>query len=156
MGIARQDFGLTSLNNKLYAVGGTDDDRNPLASMEVYDPSTDTWTAGKANMGTSRDSFGLASLNNKLYAVGGFYGRRPFGPLASMGVYDPSTDTWAAGENMITARWGFGLASLNNKLYAVGGDKCCSDPPNSRRGGQDWHDNILASMERLALASVAM
>ena len=64
--------------------------------MEVYDPSTDAWTAGKG-MSTNRWDFGLASLNNKLYVVGGSTRQHgAFSSLASMEVYDPSTDTWTA------------------------------------------------------------
>ena len=62
--------GSASLENKLYAMGGVDPDGDALTSMEVYDPSANTWTAGKG-MSTPRNNFGLASLGNKLYAVGG-------------------------------------------------------------------------------------
>ena len=83
-----------------------------LASGEVYDPSTNVWTA-IASMSTERADFGLAALDNKLYAVGG--------PLLASGeVYDPSANTWTAIASMSTARYGVGLAALDNMLYAVG------------------------------------
>ena len=57
MGTAREYFGLTALNNNLYAVGGRDEDNNCLTTSERYDPDLDSWTP-IASMGTARASFG--------------------------------------------------------------------------------------------------
>jgi N-acetylneuraminic acid mutarotase len=70
MTYGRRDFGLTALNNKLYAVGGVGIYYTYYASGESYDPVTNAWSA-IAPMKTNRTSLGLVGLNNSLYAVGG-------------------------------------------------------------------------------------
>jgi len=58
-------------NGKLYAVGGFGMDLFEVATVEEYDPATNTW-ATKAPMPTARGRLGLAAAGNaKLYAVGG-------------------------------------------------------------------------------------
>jgi len=118
---ARGDFGLAANSKgKLYAVGGQDASGNNLKSGEVYDPTTDTWSA-IADMSAPRRSLGLAAIDDLIYAVGG---ASNWHDASSSGeVYDPTTDTWSAIADMSTARMDFGLASLNGKLYAVGGQR---------------------------------
>ena len=41
-----------------------------VATVEEYDPNTDTWTV-KAPMPTARQSLGAALANGKIYAIGG-------------------------------------------------------------------------------------
>ena len=68
----REGLGVTAINSILYAVGG---DQNAsggtvLATVEAYDPSTDSWTT-KASMPTARWGLGVAAINGVLYAIGG-------------------------------------------------------------------------------------
>jgi len=69
MSTARYAVGVDVLSNKLYAVGGLDNNGNSLSSVERYDDMTDTWTA-VASMNTARSGLGVGLLNNKLYAAG--------------------------------------------------------------------------------------
>jgi hypothetical protein len=59
------------LDGKIYIVGGWDGDtRGLLSSMDVYDPSLDSWTTG-VPMPTARRILGAAVVDNALYAIGG-------------------------------------------------------------------------------------
>jgi hypothetical protein len=124
MATAHAHLGLAAApNGKLYAVGGyasAGAPFAPLATVEEYDPATDTWTT-KAPMPTARYVFALATgANGKLYAVGGE--GTGGAVLASVEEYDPATNTWATRTPMPTARFDLGLAAAaNGKLYAVGG-----------------------------------
>ena len=72
-------FGMAALGGKLYAVGGSRQVSNiagggqgvAVASVEVYDPTTDSWSHSTASMDASRANPGVAALGGKLYAVGG-------------------------------------------------------------------------------------
>src|SRR5438552_18219644 len=65
-----QALGVAVLNGKLYAVGGYCGSHCELATTDVYDPASDTWT-NKANMHEQRYAPAAASLNGNLYAIGG-------------------------------------------------------------------------------------
>jgi N-acetylneuraminic acid mutarotase len=106
-------------DGKLYAIGGSTGGANAVATVEEYDPATNTWTA-KRPMPTARYGLGLAAApNGKLYAVGGIGAG---GSLAVVEEYDPTTDVWAARAPIPTNRGFLGLATApNGKLYAIGG-----------------------------------
>jgi hypothetical protein len=105
----------TSVNGKIYAIGGTNAAGVILSTVEEYDPATDTWTT-KANMPTARFALGVVTANNgKIYAIGG---------VNSLAVeeYDPATNTWIIKANMTVSRWSIGIAaSGNGKIYVIGG-----------------------------------
>ena len=129
MSDTRVGLGVTALNDKIYAVGGSFFSSSPsaphYATMEVFDPATNNWTVGPNMHTISISQFGLAALNGKLYAVGGQGYASPVAPtvtpLRSMEVFNPATDTWNAGPSMSEARQQPGVAALDGKLYAVGG-----------------------------------
>jgi hypothetical protein len=112
----------TAADGKLYAIGGYNSGAcTPFgycATVEAYDPATNTWTP-RAPMPTARAGLALAAAaNGKLYAVGGFNGST----LATVEEYDPTTNAWATRAPMPTARHSLGeAAGPNGKLYAIGG-----------------------------------
>ena len=59
MNTARQNHACAVLSNKIYCFGG-DDGSNPLQSIEVYDPSTNTWT--RLNVLLPKGVTGLTAL----------------------------------------------------------------------------------------------
>jgi hypothetical protein len=67
MGTRRMNLAATTLNGKIYAVGGDDgvyvqpNIPHILNTTEAYDPTTNTWTA-IASMGTTRDDLAAATL----------------------------------------------------------------------------------------------
>ena len=99
------------INGKLYVAGG-----QTLATLEVYDPATDTWTT-KAPMPTARFGVGGGVINGKLYVVGGDNGSK----LATLEVYDPATNTWTTKAPMPTPRSLPGAVAIDGKLYVAGG-----------------------------------
>ena len=58
------------VHGELYVIGGEDENRSRLASVEVYDPATDTWMEG-AQLTTARVNLAVAVVDGVLYAVGG-------------------------------------------------------------------------------------
>ncbi|MFI5202552.1 MAG: kelch repeat-containing protein, partial [Candidatus Kapaibacterium sp.] len=68
---ARTDFATAAVNGKIYVIGGAKGNTN-LSTMNVYDPSTDTWsTPTTTGTFTPRWSLGAAVVGGKIYVMGG-------------------------------------------------------------------------------------
>jgi hypothetical protein len=109
---ARVDFTATLLPDGRVLVTGGDRgfDAIPraLASAELYDPATGTWTAtGSMLQGRYRHTATLLPDGKVLVAGGNVDSSGSLGVrccLASAELYDPSTGTWTATGSMIDAR----------------------------------------------------
>lgn len=93
MNTGRMNFGAAVLNGKIYAVGGAvsmfPDEFTALASMEMYDPASDTWTEKKP-LPSARHSFAISVNNNIMYIIGGAEQGPPnFGQLGTVLRYYP-------------------------------------------------------------------
>jgi len=115
MNTARRDFGLISVDNFLYAIGGYDGSKY-LSSIEVFNPETNQWSF-KTSMNTPRSKFGIVTVNGRIYVIGGYNGSE----LNSIEEYNPTTDTWINRAALPTARYGLSATSLNGIIYAIGG-----------------------------------
>ena len=74
-------------------------------TVEVYDPTSNTWSMLDAKLNKEREGLGIAVLNNKIYAVGGFNGRDGSTIiLNTVEVYDPDLNSWSISK----------VGSLNN------------------------------------------
>ena len=126
MGTGRHSHAAVALDGHLYVLGGEHEDNNlfgeepeTLASVERYDPVTDTWEA-VAPMGTARTHHVAVAMNGAIIAATGYDGDHY---LRSCERYDPATDAWApAMPDLATAR-GSAAASVgpDGRLYISGG-----------------------------------
>jgi N-acetylneuraminic acid mutarotase len=126
MPTARCLIGLASASNgRIYAVGGTSGSGGPFAStyfasLEEYNPASDTWTS-KAPMPTARIGLGLvATSDGKLYAIGGQ--DTSANDVTTVEEYDIATDTWTTVTPISVPRRDLGAAVTAGKIYAVGGE----------------------------------
>jgi N-acetylneuraminic acid mutarotase len=117
----RMGAAAVALEGKLYVLGGfktsggnTD---GYLATVEAYDPQTDTWTT-KAPMPTARYGLAAAAVDSIIYAMGG---AAPNVFLATVEAYDPSTNSWSARAAMPESREVSGAGVVNGVIYAAGG-----------------------------------
>ncbi len=107
-----------AVGGKVYAIGGVLTQTNlvGLATVEEYDPATDTWTR-KADMPTPRFSLSASVVDGRIYAIGG----STLAPgVAVVEVYDPATDTWTRRAPMPTARRNLSTCVLAGRIYAIG------------------------------------
>jgi len=122
MPTARMALSTNVVNGKIYAIGGvaTGGGAGPsLSTVEVYDPSTDSWTR-KADMPTARANLSAGMLNGKIYVIGGSTGWSTV--FSTLEVYDSAMDTWAKGPDMPTARSaGPSAGVVDGKVYVIGG-----------------------------------
>jgi hypothetical protein len=116
----------TLLNNGVVLiVGGAQDITvgqritiSPLASAELYDPVTGTFTA-TGSLNTARYDHTATLLNNGKVLVAGGFGAA--GALASAEVYDPVTGTFTATGDLNTARSLHTATQLNNGTVLIAG-----------------------------------
>lgn len=123
-------------NGKIYAIGGYDGSLagslgsgkfNPagiLATVEEYDPATNTWTT-KSPMPTRRNFLtAVATPDGKIYAIGGFDyigGTNPYRFLTTVEVYDTATDTWTTETPLTATRSHATGAFVDGVIYVMGG-----------------------------------
>jgi len=119
MPTARSVLTSSVVDEKVYVIGGLDQNSNSLATTEEYDPMTNTWTR-KADMPTPRFGHCACAVNGRIYVIGGL--NRGAGFRATVEEYDPATDTWTAKANMPTARASLSCSAVDGKIYAMGGD----------------------------------
>ena len=75
MPTARWGLSTSVVDGKIYAIGGGSPSGGGSAArpiVEVYDPSTDTWTK-KADMPTVRRNLSTAVVAGRIYGIGGWY-----------------------------------------------------------------------------------
>ena len=105
-------------NGKVLIAGGFAGDENSLASAEVFDLTTSTFSPA-GNMSATRAGHTATLLpNGKVLIAGGYNGSY----LTSAELYDPSARTFTPTARMVTARSGHVATLLNNgKVLLAGG-----------------------------------
>jgi N-acetylneuraminic acid mutarotase len=131
-------------NGKVLIAGGSDDGdlASTLASAELYDPVTGTWSV-TGNLNASRFSHTATLLpDGKVLAAGGFTigsSPRPRTSLNSAELYDPANGTWSIAASLNMARDSHTATLLpNGKVLVAAGGYWTGNPP---------YDNPLSSAE---------
>jgi hypothetical protein len=102
-------------SGKVLVAGGLDSSGSSLASAEVYNPTTGTFSATANNMPNKADHFTLTLLPNGMVLAAG-------GGNSSAQLYNPSTDTWSSTGGMSAQRSNHTATLLpNGKVLIAGG-----------------------------------
>ena len=100
-----------------------DEEKDALASAELYDPRTGTWQPTGSLTTPRFDHTATLLTNGKVLVVGGRRAAFPSPGLTSAELYDPSTGTWKATGSMHTEREGHTATLLaSGEVLVVGGD----------------------------------
>jgi large repetitive protein len=91
-----------------------------LASVEMYDPATNTWTS-RASMPTARRSGVVGLIGGKAQVMGGERSSTASGTFAANEEYDPGTNSWRALASMLTPRHGAVAGTIAGVVYVAGG-----------------------------------
>ncbi|HEX6385083.1 MAG TPA: kelch repeat-containing protein, partial [Anaerolineae bacterium] len=121
----RDNAGSAVLGGMLYVFGGRTRDADgtevngTLATVEMYDPSANTWTA-RASMPTGRRTVVVGTLDGKAQVMGGER-TSSGGSFEQNEEYDPLTNSWRTLAPMLTARHGAAAGTINGVVYVAGG-----------------------------------
>jgi N-acetylneuraminic acid mutarotase len=118
--LASQAVGV--LEGQIYVVGGGIPYGTPLANTQIYDPATNTWSAGAPIPVATANGASAAVVNNILYVFGG--------ESNAVWAYNPKKDSWSSKAPMPTGRGCTGAAVENHIVYVVGG--CDLEDPYDR------------------------
>jgi N-acetylneuraminic acid mutarotase len=124
MPTGRWELSTCVVDGKIYAIGGAGPVWQPLGTVEVYDPATDTWTTKSPRL-TAGQGLSISVVDGKIYAIGGAAGSSSsyssLETFSTVEEYDPMTDTWTSKSPMPKSR-GFHSANVvDGKIYIIGG-----------------------------------
>lgn len=119
----RDDFGTAVVGGRIWVVGGMTGERaHKLASVEVYDPQTDSWSAGPP-MPNGRSSVGATRVGDVVYAIGGSAENGDgVSVSAAATALDTRTRRWTRLPPMPTPRYELAAVAVGRRIYAIGGD----------------------------------
>lgn len=92
---ARQWPAVTAYNGAVYAAGGFNSSAADLSSIEIFNPNTNSWSAGPFMPAKRYGGTGLQAIGSRLYLVGGF--SYPQIPQNQFFMYDFGASSWFAG-----------------------------------------------------------
>jgi N-acetylneuraminic acid mutarotase/fibronectin type 3 domain-containing protein len=122
-------FASATVGGKIYTFGGNSAAQiSPgngylgVTTVQMYNPSTDTWTT-KANMPTARRYCAAAAVDGIIYVIGGSYktASTTTTALAINEAYNPATDSWTTKASLPVALHGVTASVANGKIYVIGG-----------------------------------
>jgi N-acetylneuraminic acid mutarotase len=125
MSTRRDNPGSAVLGGKLYTFGGRTRNADgsavaaTLSSVEMYDPSTNTWTA-RAPMPSGRRTMVVGTIAGRAQVMGGEI-QGGTGVSSANEEYDPLTDTWTVLTAMKTPRHGAAAGTIAGTVYVVSG-----------------------------------
>ena len=119
MSVAREKPAAAAVNGKLYVTGGWDSNGVPIATTEVYDPGSDSWSTVAPNPSPTAAP-GVAVSNDKIYFIGGCADGNCTASN-KVEVYDPSSNSWSSAANYPTGNSWEGCGGINGKVYCAGG-----------------------------------
>eukprot|EP00441_Pelagodinium_beii_P019872 CAMPEP_0197657614 /NCGR_PEP_ID=MMETSP1338-20131121/44738_1 /TAXON_ID=43686 ORGANISM="Pelagodinium beii, Strain RCC1491" /NCGR_SAMPLE_ID=MMETSP1338 /ASSEMBLY_ACC=CAM_ASM_000754 /LENGTH=399 /DNA_ID=CAMNT_0043234027 /DNA_START=69 /DNA_END=1268 /DNA_ORIENTATION=- len=125
---------------QLYALGGRNEEQEPLDTVEMFDTWHGRWMTCPSMLRHRAGSSAATLPDGRLMVVGGYdNGGIVTGLLDSCEVFDPVKQTWTECEAKLQRpRWGHGCAFLGDCVYCAGG---CS-----LRDGSPAHEAFMETL----------
>jgi hypothetical protein len=119
--------------------GGTGSELRPLASTELYDPASSTFTAS-GRLGEGRTNHAAARLKDGTVLVAGGAGGADCDiTLASSEVFEPQAGSWSSAGDLAQARTGLTLSPLpDGRAVAAAGESATRGTRRSLATAELW------------------
>lgn len=117
MPTARAQATTATDGTNLYIFGGWDNG-SVFSSVDIYTPSTNTWTTGPA-MPTPTRGASAVYLNNSIYVVGGFSSTSS--QINQIQILDLTTKIWSS-VSVPSAGWETSAVASGGLIYTIGGE----------------------------------
>ena len=113
MPVRRQETATSALNGRVYVLGGYDENRSSTATVEVYNPTTDTWAFAHP-LPFAVNHSAAAVAGGLLYSFGAGAGQTF--------VYNANGNSWSSRASSHYVHGGTAAVGvINNKIYVAGG-----------------------------------
>jgi N-acetylneuraminic acid mutarotase len=140
------------VSGKVVSAGGVDNNGNILASAEVFNSSTNTWTL-TGSMTDAREMFPAVVLKSGKILVSGGLGTGS-AVLGGGELYDPSTGVWSPAGSLSVARFGHSATLLQSgKVLVTGG--CTSNSCSTITAVSELYDPATNSWSSTGSLNVA-
>jgi N-acetylneuraminic acid mutarotase len=117
---ANSEMAVAQLDGKIYVLGGYPASRVTVATVQVYDPSSNTWSFTTPLPNRLNHQM-PASANGRLYIIGGQSDSGSTSFVNTVYEYDPVSTDWTQRAPMPTARSAGAAAVIGNRIYVAGG-----------------------------------
>ncbi len=117
MAHARVGFGLVTIDDKIYAIGGSNDMSDPLVSVEEYNIYTNKWRS-IPDMNLKRAWSAYAVANKKIYVIGGGIMGKLY---EAVECFDPRSEMWSSVAPMKERRFDARSIGRGDDVYVFGG-----------------------------------
>ena len=116
----RRGHTATRLSDGRVLIAGGENSNGVLNQTEIYDATTDTFSAG-SNMNDARVDHTATLLSDGRVLIAG--GRSSAGALSTTEIFDPTSGTFSSGPNMSVARAGHSATLFaDGRILFAGGD----------------------------------
>lgn len=127
MPTARFSTAAGAINGLIYVAGGAKTigslGTQGFATLEVYDPNTDTWLT-KSPLPAPRSGAAAGVIDGNLYVAGGVI---PDGETSTVLIYHPQSDAWTFSVSLPKNRAFAAGVVVDQTLYVLGGDPALAD-----------------------------
>ncbi len=138
--IANSDAVAVSDGARLYVIGGFDSSGHAINNVQIYNPATNSWSAGTPMPTSSGGAAGMY-INHIVYVFGGCPDGGCSHPLNNVQIYDTGTGGWTHGVN-IPDGFGYGMSAYTgDALVVLTGGIDSSGHATSYSYGYDYSDD---------------
>ena len=121
MPTARQEVAVAALGGHVWVIGGFGANAEPVATVERYDPATNSWDA-RPPLPIAVHHAAAVTVGDRLFVIGGYTGGRlRWAPLDSVWEWTDARSAWEKRTPMPTARGALAVAALGDRIHALGG-----------------------------------
>ena len=119
-GQPREHVNAVAFQNELWVIGGRWQGTGELATVEIFDPTIETWREGPS-MNVARAGFAAAVVRDHLFVAGGEVIINGQETLGLVEVLAPDSDTWQFAPELPVPMHGVGGAAFEGRFVLLGG-----------------------------------